>query len=100
MKNTNGKKITYLICGAIVGFVNGFFGGGGGMVCVPVLKKFCGYTEKQAHATSIGVILPLSIVSSFVYIFNNDMEFLSLLLLTIGAVLGGIMGAKILNKLN
>ena len=100
MKKTNCKKITYVICGAIVGFVNGFFGGGGGMVCVPVLKKFCGYNEKQSHATTIGVILPLCIASSFVYIYQNDIDFLSLALLSLGAIVGGILGAKLLCKLN
>lgn len=102
MKNIWDKHKTFvhIICGVVVGFLNGFFGGGGGMVCVPMLQKFCGYQDKQSHATTLCVILPLSIVSSLVYIYKNDLDFVNLLLVTIGAMLGGILGAKILNKLS
>ena len=73
MKNVwhKHKIFIHIVCGIIVGFLNGFFGGGGGMFCVPMLQKFCGYKDKQAHATTLCVILPLSIVSSFVYIYKN-----------------------------
>ena len=43
--------------GGIIGFLNGLLGAGGGMVAVPVLKKEM--DTKQAHATSIAVIIPI-----------------------------------------
>ena len=33
------KKIYVLLFGALIGVINGFFGGGGGMVVVPLLTK-------------------------------------------------------------
>ena len=61
-----------VLVGCFVGFINGFFGGGGGMIAVPTLAKFYDLEEKKAHATSIAVILPLSIASSIIYLFKEE----------------------------
>ena len=55
--------ILALIAGVFVGFLSGFFGGGGGMIVVPILVFVMGLKERQAHATAIFTILPLTIVS-------------------------------------
>lgn len=98
--NKSKKQIMIAICGIIVGFVNGFFGGGGGMVCVPMFEKYLKLENKKAHATTLCVILPLCIVSSFVYIYKNSLDFIELILVTAGAIIGGILGAFALKKLN
>ena len=38
-----------IAAGSLTGAVNGLFGGGGGMIAVPVLGGWLGYPEKQAH---------------------------------------------------
>ena len=41
------KQIFLLILsGAVIGFLNGFFGGGGGMVCVPILQRVLSLSSK------------------------------------------------------
>ena len=55
MKKTGG----YWLCGALAGAANGFFGGGGGSVLVPLLTGRCGMDQRRAFATSVAVILPL-----------------------------------------
>ena len=66
IKTQNAKK---LLCGTAVGAANSLFGGGGGMLAVPLLCA-TGYAEKQAHATAILVILPVSL-SRFCSIFSK-----------------------------
>ena len=68
----NGKVKTAAIyaSSAAVGLISGFFGGGGGMLCVPLLQ-LRGLPVKQAHATALIVILPLCIVSAAIYIANG-----------------------------
>ena len=102
MKPTKNKpsRVIIAICGAIIGFVNGFLGGGGGMICVPLQEKYCKIDNKSAHATTLCVILPLCIVSAFVYTQNVNLNFVSLSLITAGAIIGGILGAIFLKKLN
>ena len=52
-----------ILAGALTGTANGFFGGGGGCILVPLLTKLCGLEQKKAFATSVAVIFPLSLVS-------------------------------------
>lgn len=92
--------IICLICGVFVGFVNGFFGGGGGMIVVPLLIFLLKLEEKKAHATAILIILPLSITSSIIYITKGGFELSNLGLTSLGVILGGILGAFILKKIN
>jgi len=47
------------VAGGLAGIANGFFGGGGGMVLVPLLTARCGLDQRRAFATSVAVILPL-----------------------------------------
>ena len=48
-----------VLAGAAAGLTNGFFGGGGGSVLVPMLTRVCGLDQRRAFATSVAVILPL-----------------------------------------
>lgn len=94
------KLIWLIVFGALIGLINGFFGGGGGMVVVPVLEKLFNMPEKKAHATAIFVILPISIASSVVYITQNSIDFARGWTIILGVVAGGVIGALLLKKIN
>lgn len=47
-----------ILIGACAGFASGFFGIGGGIILVPCLVYFCGFSQHQAVATSLAVMLP------------------------------------------
>lgn len=94
------RELLLILGGVFIGFVNGFFGAGGGMLAVPLLCFVAGLSAKQAHATAIAVILPLSIVSSIVYIKNGAFDAVVFTPTLFGTILGGILGALLLVKLN
>ena len=98
--STKKLVILGLISGVFIGFVNGFFGGGGGMLVVPVLYYIFKLPEKVSHATALFIILPLSIVGSVVYIIKGGVWSLNLLYSGIGFIVGGIVGAVLLKKAN
>ena len=77
----------------MIGFINGFFGGGGGMICVPTLEKALKLDNKRAHATAIAVIFPLSLISCAIYIFKGSIQSLPLLTVGLGVLAGGIAGS-------
>ena len=52
-----------LLTGGLAGFVNGFFGAGGGMIVVPLLILLVKLEDKNAFSSAISIILPLTIVS-------------------------------------
>ena len=99
-KKLSKRHIVYgLIGGIFVGLLSGFFGGGGGMIVVPLLVYALGLEEKQAHATAIFTILPICITSSVVYIANGSVDYAKLGFASIGFVLGGVLGALLLKKM-
>lgn len=89
-----------LIMGVIIGFVNGFWGGGGGMICVPLLTQTIKLPEKKAHATTLLIMLPLSIASLIVYILKGSMPWFDAGVIGIGFILGGSIGAVILKYIS
>ena len=74
MQAIQQKNIQRMVCGGVVGAANSVFGGGGGMVAVPLLGR-TGLTEKQAHATAILLILAVSALSFFLYVFHGLYDF-------------------------
>lgn len=102
----NNKKepkiniLTTLLAGIFVGFVNGFCGGGGGMICVPLLTDILGLPEKKGHATAILIMLPLCIASFVVYLLRGNIDIPLSINVGIGFVIGGIIGAIILKNIN
>ena len=99
-KFTTKQKIYAILTGVSCGVINGVFGGGGGMIVVPMLTYLLKYEEKYAHATAILIILPLSIVSSIFYISFGNLELGLLLPVGVGVVAGGTAGALLLSKLS
>ena len=87
-----------ILCGAATGAANGLFGGGGGMIAVPLLRAQ-GLSEKKAHATAIAVILPVSLLSFILYALKHFFDFSVALPVALGGFAGGFAGAKLLSFL-
>lgn len=85
--------------GGAVGAANGIFGGGGGMIAVPLLERIEGRRTAAAHATAIACILPASAVSAVVYLLSGLVTWHILLPAALGVLLGGYFGAKLLPHL-
>ena len=82
------------LAGAAAGLVNGFFGGGGGAVLVPLLTRWCGLEQKRAFATAVGIILPLCVLSAAIYLFRSGLEIQAALPYLIGGTVGGWLGGR------
>jgi uncharacterized membrane protein YfcA len=98
MQKTKGEIFQKTGVGALVGIANSVFGGGGGMLAVPLFIQG-GMREKQAHATAILVILPISLVSFLFYVFHGFYRADVLVPTALGVTLGGALGAALLGKL-
>lgn len=85
--------------GALIGAANGLFGGGGGMIAVPVLERALAYPQKQAHATAIFIIAPVCAVGAITYILGGYAQADVVIPAAIGNTVGGLLGAKLLGKL-
>ncbi len=92
------NKLKLAVIGLVTGFVNGLFGAGGGMVVVPAMQRFLKIETHKAHATAIAVMLPLSLVSAFVYLRGTAVDWHMVLYVSLGGMAGGFIGAKWLKK--
>ena len=93
-----GSTWRYLLAGAAAGLCNGFFGGGGGSVLVPALTGLCGLEQRRAFATSVAVILPLSLVSAAVYWFRGGLDVSAAWPYLLGGAVGGLLAGKIFRR--
>jgi len=96
------QKMKTAIIGTISGVVNGLFGAGGGTILVPGLERFIPLETHKAHATALAVMLPLSVVSAIIYTAaaEVDIKWTAVLFVSLGGVIGGVIGAKVLKKLS
>lgn len=88
-------KAKYALCGVLAGAVNGFFGGGGGMIFVPLIIFLTKMETKCAFATCVAVILPISAVSACFYIYRCGIDLSLALPYIISGAIGGFVGGKI-----
>ena len=88
------SKWRYAVAGGLAGIANGFFGGGGGSVFVPLLTGFCKLDQRKAFATSVAVILPLCALSAGIYLFRGGLDATAALPYLIGGAAGGWVGGK------
>lgn len=97
MGKDTGIAKTALI-GLAAGLVNGIFGSGGGTVLVPCLIFLMGIEDHKAHATAISIILPLSLISSFIYVRYDVVDPSLTLKVAAGSIMGALVGSCILNR--
>lgn len=94
----HSKQIKLIAIGLVTGFINGIFGSGGGMIIVPALTFLMGLEDHKAHATAISIILPLTIISTILYLKADMVKFNIALYVVLGGIVGSFIGAKFLKK--
>lgn len=96
MKN----DIKAAVGGALAGVANGLFGAGGGMILVPLFCRWIKLPDKTAFASSLAVVMPLSLASGAVYLIRRGVDFSSALPFLIGGLAGGILGGILFGKVS
>ncbi len=103
----HGVKLIILASGGFfAGILNGLLGAGGGILLVFLMsavlcakKSEGGFTKKDVMAISIAVMLPISVFSAIRYGLSGNLDLLYAKRFIIPALLGGLLGGVLLNKL-
>ena len=82
------------------GLLSGLLGVGGGVIMVPLLVLWAGYAQREAHAMSLGAIIPISVAGIATYGIAGEVRVWHALALAIGAVAGARIGAGLLARLD
>ena len=87
--------IGVLIIGLAAGILGGMVGVGGGLIVVPALIYFLGYSQHAAQGTSLGLlVLPVAILGMMNYYKHGYVDFKIVGLLAVGFVVGSYFGSK------
>ena len=92
------EKWKYVVTGALGGLANGLFGSGGGLFLVPLMTRWSKLEERKAFATSVAIILSLSIVSSVVYFTKGALDFSTAWPYLRGGGIGGVISGLVFQK--
>jgi hypothetical protein len=88
--------IILILIGIGAGMLSGLIGVGGGIIIVPALVFFLGFSQKMAQGTSIGILLlPIGILGVLQFYKAGYIDVKSVWLVSIGFLAGGYFGSKI-----
>ena len=99
MKNKQMEITTVLIIiviGIIAGAFSGFIGIGGGLIVVPALVFFLGFSQHEAQGTSLAMMLPpIGLLAVINYYKVGHVDFKVSIILAITFILGSYFGSKL-----
>jgi uncharacterized protein len=80
------------------GLFSGLLGVGGGVVMVPLLVLWGGYGQREAHAASLGAIVPISAAGVLTFGAAGEVQVKEAVVLALGAIVGAQLGARVLAR--
>lgn len=88
--------ILLVVIGLASGMLSGLVGVGGGIIIVPALVFFLGFSQHQAQGTSLGLLLlPVGILAVMNYYNKGYIDIKVVLIMSIAFVAGGWAGSKL-----
>jgi uncharacterized membrane protein YfcA len=92
--------LTFAIIGTLGGVAAGLFGVGGGVVIVPALIYWAGFTQHMATGTSLAVLLPpIGLAATIEYYRHGNVDFRAAAILATAMFVGSWAGAWLANRM-
>jgi len=93
--------VIFLLIGLGAGVTSGMFGVGGGLVIVPALIYWAGFTQHKATGTSLAVLLPpIGLAATLEYYRHKNVEWKAALIIACALFVGAYIGAFFANKIS
>lgn len=93
-----GMVIGLIVMGICIGTISGMIGIGGGVIVIPLLIFFFGFSQERATGTSLAMLLPpIGILAVMTYAKNGNISWPTAGILAAGFALGAYFGAAIVN---
>ena len=88
--------IVLLLIGLAAGILGGLIGVGGGIIIVPSLIYFLGFSQKEAQGTSLGILLlPVGILGVLQFYKAGYVDMRTVWLVSFGFLVGSYFGSKV-----
>ncbi len=89
-------SLLYIILGLFAGALSGLIGIGGGVIIVPSLIFWFGFSQQEAQGTTLGLLVPpIGILAAWTYYQQGYVNLKVAALICVGFVLGSLLGAKL-----
>lgn len=90
----------FVVIGLLGGVASGLFGVGGGIVVVPALIYWAGFSQHMATGTSLAVLLPpIGLAATIEYYRHGNVDVRAAILLAVTMFLGAWLGAYFANQM-
>jgi len=88
--------IILFLIGLAAGILGGLVGVGGGIIIVPSLIYFLGFSQKEAQGTSLGILLlPVGILGVLQFYKAGYVDLRTVWLVSFGFLVGSYFGSKV-----
>ena len=92
--------LTLVIIGILGGVAAGIFGIGGGIIIVPALIYWAGFSQHMATGTSLAMLLPpIGFAAAFEYYRHGNVDVRAAVILAVTMFIGSWLGAYFANQL-
>ena len=92
--------LIFIVIGLLGGVASGLFGVGGGIVIVPALIYWAGFTQHMATGTSLAVLLPpIGLAGTLEYYRHGNVDFRAALVIATSMFVGAWIGARWANQI-
>ncbi len=92
--------LLFATIGTIGGIAAGIFGVGGGIVIVPALIYWAGFSQHRATGTSLAVLLPpIGLAAAIEYFRHGNVDVRAAAILAATMFLGSWLGAVVANRM-
>jgi len=93
-------SVIFVLIGVLGGIAAGLFGVGGGIVLVPALIYWAGFSQHLATGTSLAVLLPpIGLAATIEYYRHGNVDIRAALILAAGMFAGAWIGAYFANHI-
>ncbi|MBU6450195.1 MAG: TSUP family transporter [Cyanobacteria bacterium REEB67] len=87
--------IGFLLLGLVAGALSGLVGVGGGIIIVPALVYFFGFSQHNAQGTTLALMVPpIGLLAAWTYYKNNMINFNAAGIICIGFLIGSVIGSR------
>jgi hypothetical protein len=90
-----GIIVLLLIIGVLAGVLSGLIGIGGGIIVIPALVFFLGFSQQTAQGTTLAMMVPpIGLLAAWAYYKEGFVDVRAAAIICIGFIAGSYFGAK------
>lgn len=95
------SMILFVSIGITAGLLSGVFGIGGGLIIIPALIYFAGFSQFEATGTSLAVLLPpIGVMATLEYNRRGFVNIKAALIIAVCLMFASWVGARFTRKIN